>query len=86
MATSLGYVLMNWTSTFSKKKNRQKKKGNAVTKAHTNAKETKCCQTTGKYIPTRFSNKFWTKISKSNEGEKLVKFVYTSISGWIYIQ
>merc|ERR1711983_715531 len=47
MATSLGYVLMNWTSTFSKKKNRQKKKGNAVTKeAHTNAKETKCCQTT----------------------------------------
>merc|ERR1712045_600090 len=63
MATSLGYVLMNWTSTFSKKKNRQKKKGNAVTKeAHTNAKETKCCQTTGKYIPTRFSNKFRTKI------------------------
>merc|ERR1711983_219862 len=42
MATSLGYVLMNWTSTF-----RKKKKGNAVTKeAHTNAKETKCCQTT----------------------------------------
>lgn len=48
MATSLGYVLMNWTSTFTKKKNRQKNKknGNSVTNVHSNAKETKCCQTT----------------------------------------
>ena len=58
MATSLGYVLMNWTSTFTKKKNRQKNKknGNSVTNVQTNAKETKCCQTTGKYD---FTQKFF---------------------------
>ena len=55
MATSLGYVLMNWTSTFTKKKNRQKNK-NSVTKVHNNAKETKCCQTNGKYD---FTQKFF---------------------------
>lgn len=40
MATSLGYVLMNWTSTFSKKQRKKKTKTPIV-------KETKGCQTHG---------------------------------------
>ena len=42
MATSLGYVLMNWTSTFNKKKRHQKRTKNVTTK------DSKCCQTNGK--------------------------------------
>ena len=39
MATSLGYVLMNWTSTFSKKQKRKKNKNPTI------STETKGCQT-----------------------------------------
>merc|ERR1712141_615894 len=41
MATSLGYVLMNWTSTFSKKQKQKRKKN----KNPTISTETKGCQT-----------------------------------------
>lgn len=43
MATSLGYVLMNWTSTFSQKK-RKKKSQNKKPETKTET-ETVCCQT-----------------------------------------
>ena len=46
MATSLGYVLMNWTSTFSQKKRKKKTQTKKPeTKTET---ETVCCQTSGK--------------------------------------
>ena len=44
MATSLGYVLMNWTSTFSKKKHKKK----PVNKKPDT--DTVCCQTIGETI------------------------------------
>ena len=45
MATSLGYVLMNWTSTFSKKHKRKKNNIKNNVPLTTTTKETIGCQT-----------------------------------------